>query len=248
MKAQRLRVSGMAFLLVVTSFFACNAQQDNALTKQEKKEGWLLLFDGKTLNGWRRIYTNDIPTRGWEVKDGCIVIEGAKGGESTNVGDLASGNQYRDFELSWEFKLAKNTNTGLKYYVDESLAGANSVASGYAFGLEYQMIDDLNHKGGPIGGKVAGLYELIDASSDKEIRPFGEWNQARIISKDNHIEHWLNGKKVLEYVRGSEEFKALVAKSKFKTASGYGLASQGYIVFQDHGGEASFKNIKIRTL
>lgn len=237
------------FTLILTAAIQpCHAQVENTLTKKEKKEGWQLLFDGKTLNGWRRIYSNEPPTKGWKAENGCLVIEAAQGGESSNVGDLATTGQYDDFEICWEFKLTKDANTGLKYYVDESLAGENNVAKGYAFGLEYQMIDDLNHKKGPTGGLVGGLYELIDASSEKEVRPFGKWNQGRIVSRNNHVEHWLNGKKVVEYERGSTAFNTLIAKSKFKNTRNYGLKPKGSIVFQDHGCAASFRNIKIRIL
>ena len=218
---------------------------DNQLTNKEKKEGWQLLFDGQTMNGWRRIYTDGFPKIGWRVEDGCMLMEENKGGESSFGGDLITTREYSNFDLTFDFKLTPGANSGIKYFVDESIGDPNS---GYGFGPEYQIIDDARVRGTLSGGKLAGLYELIDAPDTKEVNPIGEWNTGRIVSKNNHVEHWLNGKLMLSYVLGSDQFKELVQKSKFKDKEGYAAQAKGYILIQDHGNEVSYKNIKIKEL
>ena len=227
------------------SGLACNpsVSVDNQLTKKEIKDGWRLLFDGKTMNGWRRIYTDSLPKHGWRVEDGCLIVEKSAGGESSNGGDLITIRQYGDFEFSFDFKLTLGANSGIKYFVNESIGNPNS---GYGFGPEYQVIDDEKVKGTLPGGKLAGLYELIDAPATKKANPPGEWNTGRIVSKNNHVEHWLNGELMLTYVLGSDEFKALVGKSKFRNTKGYAEVANGHILIQDHGAKVSYKNLKIK--
>ena len=221
------------------------APRDNQLTRKEKKEGWQLLFDGKSMEGWRRIYTDSPPKRGWHVADGCLTVEDSKGGESSNGGDLITVKEYGNFDLTFDFKLTPGANSGIKYFVNEAIGDPNS---GYGYGPEYQVIDEDRVKNVPLGGKLAGLYELIEAPDTKKVNPVGEWNTGRIVSKDNRVEHWLNGELMFTYVLGSDEFKALVQKSKFKDKEGYAAQSKGHILIQDHGKMVSYKNIKIREL
>ena len=223
--------------------------KDNQLTNKEKKEGWQLLFDGKTMNGWRRIYTNDFPKQGWRVEDDCLIVEKSNSGESANGGDLITVKEYGNFDLTFDFKLTPGANSGIKYFVDEALGNPES---GYGYGPEYQVIDDAHPVFKtdkiPTGCKIGGLYELIEAPDTKKVNPVGEWNTGRIVSKNRHVEHWLNGGLMFSYVLGSDEFKALVQLSKFKDKEGYGAKATGHILIQDHGDKVSYKNIKIREL
>jgi len=230
---------------------ACNhpVSRDNQLTQKEKKEGWQLLFDGRTMNGWRRIYTDSLPKNGWYVEDGCLIVEKDKSGESSNGGDLITIKEYGDFDLTFDFKMTSGANSGIKYFVDESLGNPNS---GYGYGPEYQIIDDAHPifktDRVPVGCKLAGLYELKEAPDTKKVNPVGEWNTGRIVSKDRKVEHWLNGERMFSYVLGSDEFKAWVQKSKFRDTKGYGAVAKGHVLIQDHGDKVSYKNIKIKEL
>ena len=243
MKVIKLTVVAIYSLLTV----ACNnaLPGDNQLTKKEKKEGWSLLFDGQTMSGWRRIYTDSFPKQGWHVADGCLVIEDYQGGESANGGDLITIQEYGNFDFIFDFKLTPGANSGIKYFVNESLGEPNSM---YGYGPEYQVIDDSRMRGTLLGGKLAGLYELIDAPGTKKVNPMGEWNTGRIVSKNNQVEHWLNGELLITYILGSDEFKALVLKSKFKDKEGYAAQAKGHILIQDHGSTVFYKNIKIKEL
>ncbi|MDR2424856.1 MAG: DUF1080 domain-containing protein [Prevotellaceae bacterium] len=250
-----MKISGLVkttLMLGLIMFVACETlpQEDNQLSDKEKNDGWRLLFDGKTMNGWRRIYTDAPPQGGWHIENGCLTVERDKGGESSNGGDLLTVEQFGDFELTFDFNIAPGANSGIKYFVNEAIGDANS---GYGFGPEYQIIDDNAHPifktdNVPIGCKAGGLYELIEAPDTKKINPPGEWNTGKIISKNSRVEHWLNGKLMLNYVLGSDDFKALVQKSKFKDKEGYAAVAQGNILIQDHGDKVRYKNIKIRKL
>jgi len=239
--------TSLAATIVCLFAIACTnpVPGDNQLTQKEKKEGWQLLFDGETMTGWRRIYTKDFPKQGWHVADGCLVVEDNRGGESANGGDLITIKEYGNFDFMFDFKLTPGANSGIKYFVNESIGDPNS---GYGYGPEYQVIDDARVRNVPVGGKLAGLYELIEAPDTKKVNPMGEWNTGRIVSRNNHVEHWLNGELLITYVLGSDEFKALVQKSKFKDKEGYAAQAKGNILIQDHGNMVSYKNLKIKEL
>jgi len=249
-KFAMLSLPMLPMLIVVTLIIAASAQNNtpvNQLTKAEKDAGWRLLFDGKTLNGWRGFHSEKTP-EGWVVEDGCIKKIQAQGEMGRAGGDLITVDQFDNFELSIEWKLSKGANSGIKYLVSESLPPTGK--SGVSF--EYQVLDDDNHpdaKAGIAGNRTAGsLYDLIPASKNKKIKPVGEFNQTRIIVKGNHIEHWLNGVKVVEFDRSSDDYKKHLAESKFKDTKGFGEAKQGHVLLQDHGNAVWFRNIKIRTL
>lgn len=227
------------------------SQPDNTLTAKEKHDGWRLLFDGKTSNGWVGAHENKFPTdpHGWIVKDGMITIQGSKGEESQNVGDIVTTEEFSAFDLKFNFRLSRGANSGVKYFVtlDEQTKGS-------AIGLEYQILDDAVHPDAKLGRNgdrtLASLYDLIPAKKPaSSIRPIGEWNSGEIIVRpNNHVEHYLNGVKVLEYVRKSKEFEDLVKISKYKVWPHFGEAPKGHILLQDHGFTVNFKNIKIKTL
>ncbi|UOY05830.1 DUF1080 domain-containing protein [Muricauda sp. SCSIO 64092] len=221
----------------------------NQLTKNESESGWKLLWDGETTNGWRGARLDDFPEAGWEIKDGELSVLSSGGAESRAGGDIVTTDLYGDFELKVDFKLTEGANSGIKYYVDTDL----NRGPGSSIGLEFQILDDERHPDAKLGNHegsrtVASLYDLIQADTKKPVNPIGEWNTAYIISKENHVEHWLNGAKVLEYERKSKAYRKLVAESKYVKWPNFGEADRGHILLQDHGDYVSFKNIKIRPI
>jgi len=223
---------------------------DNNLSEKEKKDNWKLLFDGKNTSSWKGAFINTFPEKGWKVEDGILMVEPSNGSESKNGGDIITKELFSDFHLKVDFKLTQGANSGIKYFVDPHQPVPTNPRS--AFGLEYQLLDDERHadaKMGRDGNRTIGsLYDLMTANTNKPVKPIGEWNTAEIISKGKHVEHWLNGIKILEYERGSEEFKKLVTMSKYKDLPGFGLVEKGSILLQDHGNKVYFKNIKIKVL
>jgi len=223
----------------------------NQLTGYEKKDGWRLLFDGKTNAGWIGANMTAFPAKpnGWVVRDGTMTILGSAGGEAANVGDIVTKEQFSAFDLSFEFKMSTGANSGVKYFVT-----LNEDTKGSAIGLEYQVLDDKVHPDAKLGRNgdrtLASLYDLIPADKpERFVRPIGAWNTGRIIVyPNNHVEHYLNGIKVLEYERGSKEYRDLVAISKYVIWKNFGEAKQGHILLQDHGFEVNYRSIKIKQL
>jgi hypothetical protein len=223
----------------------------NTLTDYEKKHGWKLLFDGKTPNGWVGANKDVFPTQsnGWVVRDGTMTILKSGGGEAANVGDIVTKEQFGAFDLSFEFKMSTGANSGVKYFVT-----LNEDTKGSAIGLEYQVLDDAVHPDAKLGRDgdrtLASLYDLIKANKPARfVRPIGAWNNGRIVVyPNNHVEHYLNGIKVLEYERGSKEFRDLVAISKYVVWKNFGEAKKGHLLLQDHGFEVNFRSIKIKPL
>lgn len=223
----------------------------NDLTENEKRTGWRLLWDGKTTNGWRGAKLKEFPDKGWEMDDGILKVLSSGGAESRNGGDIVTDNSFSDFELSVDFKITEGANSGIKYFVDSEL----NKGEGSAIGLEFQVLDDEKHpdaKMGKNGNRTVGsLYDLIRAENNgssrgKNFKGVDKWNNARIVVKDGHVEHWLNQIKVVEFDRFSQMFKALVEKSKYEQWENFGRVPEGLILLQDHGDEVSFKSIKIR--
>ena len=221
----------------------------NYLSPYEQQSGWQLLFDGNDSKGWRGAYKDSFPTGEWMIKDGTITVMSSEGKEGGNAGDIVTDKEYSAFDLSFQFKLTPGANSGVKYFVT-----LNEHNSGSAIGLEYQVLDDSLHPDAKLGRDgdrtLASLYDLIPAKKEKRfIHQPGEWNWGRVVVyPNNHVEHYLNGIKVLEYERGSKEYKDLVAISKYKVWENFGEAKQGHILLQDHGNEVSFRSIKIREL
>ena len=221
----------------------------NTLTRYEMKNGWRLLFDGNSTKGWRSVKSNAFPEKGWEIKDGAINVLSFNGGESANGGDIVTEDQFGAFDLTFDFKLSPGANSGVKYFV--TLSEGNT---GSAIGLEYQLLDDSLHpdaKQGRAGNRtLASLYDMIKAEKQPRfLMPIGQWNRGRIVVyPNNHVEHYLNGIKVVEYDRGSQQYRDLVAISKYKVWKNFGEAPKGHILLQDHGSAVSFRSIKIKEL
>lgn len=213
---------------------AVPANLPNRLTAEERRDGWVLLFDGKSLQGWRG-YRQRAAPKGWVVQNGSLVR--AAGGA-----DLITTRAYRNFELALEWKIAPGGNSGIMYHVTEE--GSFS----YETGPEMQVLDDAKHPDGANRLTAAGAcYGLYPAPAGV-VHPAGEWNQVRLVVNGAHVEHWLNGVKVTEYELQSPDWEAKVAASKFAKWKGFGLAPSGYIALQDHGDRVEYRSIRIREL
>ena len=223
------------------------ATPPNTLTAKEKASGWRLLFNGKTSKGWRGFNLAKFPEEGWQIKDGLLVkVPPATPGKSFG-GDIVTEEEFDSFEVAWEFRLTPGANGGLKYLVDEKLVKDSK--NGVSF--EFQLLDDDKHpdaKKGKDGNRKCGaLYDLI-APKEAAAKPIGEWNEARLVVEGNKVEHWLNGKKVVEFERGSDALKMLIADSKYKAIPGFGEAGKGRLLLQDHFNEVAYRNMKVRKL
>jgi len=220
---------------------------DNSISASEAKLGWKLLWDGKTTAGWRGAKLTGFPEKGWSISNGILNVVGAGGKESTNGGDIVTMKKYKNFELVVDFKITDGANSGVKYFVDTDL----NKGEGSSIGCEFQILDDQLHpdaKLGVNGNRTLGsLYDLIPAPKDKFFRK-SDFNTARIVVMGNKVTHYLNDKKTVEYERGTQMWKALVAYSKYSKYPGFGELEEGNILLQDHGDEVWFKNIKIREL
>lgn len=211
-----------------------------ALSVQEKNEGWKMLWDGKTAEGWRGIKSDAFPTSGWDMADGVLtVLPKAAGG---GAGDIITREKFANFILTAEFRLTAGANSGIKYLYDPEVSGGTT--------LEYQVLDESHPdaaKGRDGNRKVASFYDVMPAAGAQP-KPVGEWNAAMIVCRGSHVEHWLNGKRVLAFERGSEAFRAAVAQSKFSKYPNWGEQAAGHILLQDHQDKVSYRNIKIKVL
>jgi hypothetical protein len=202
------------------------------------------LFDGKSSNGWISAKTGEFPKSGWEIKDGILSVL-SKDAAPERGGDIITKKTFKAFELKFDFNIAEGANSGVKYGIGNN---------GPGLGLEYQLLDDEKHpdaKMGIDGNRTLGsLYDLIKADKEARfVKKPGEWNRARIVvMPDNTVQHWLNERKIVEYKRGDEKYKALVAKSKYAKNENFGLAPETPILLQDHGDNVQFMNIKIKEL
>lgn len=219
----------------------------NELSEREKAEGWKLLFDGTSNNGWRSYRVSSFPQTGWEIKDGTISIIPSSI-EPKRGGDIVTAETFKDFELVFDFKYTKGANSGVKYFIGE---GSEPGTVGL-IGCEYQVLDDRNHpdaKAGINGNRtLSSLYDLIPAAKDKRDNGIDMWNRGTIIVRGNHVEHWLNGQKTLEYERKSPEWYGYVAKSKFNVNKGFAEVERGHLLLQDHTDRVYYRNIKIKEL
>lgn len=244
MKRTTIAIASAALIIILSC--ASGSQPDNSLSSKEIKEGWQLLFDGSTSAGWMNAVTKSFPETGWEIKDGTLAtnpdLKSEHGG-----GDIVSTGKYKDFELSVDFNYKPGANSGIKYFIDTERDNGEY----RSIGCEYQILDDNLHpdaKEGLTGNhKLACLYDLIPPVNVKTNGP-DAWDNARIIVKGSHVQHWLNGQMTVEYERGSKKWQEAVSKSKFKDVPGFGETIEGRILLQEHGDAVAFKNIKIRKI
>ena len=211
----------------------------NQLTEEEKTAGWKLLFDGQSLNGWK-FYKNK-PNDSWEVIDGTLHCKPFADEKENNRADIMTIDQYENFELAFDWKIGEQGNSGVMFRVIEEYDQP------YLSGPEYQVMD-MNAPGDVKDVHKTGANYDMHAAAAAVPNPTGEWNQSRLLVNENHVEHWLNGVKVVEYELNSDDWKKRKEAGKWKDAVGYGASKKGHIDFQDHNQEAWFRNIKIKTL
>lgn len=244
-------------LLFAGLFFNCKKaekQLNNTLTKAEIEEGWELLFDGKTFNGWRGLGRDTVETNNWKIEDGMIrkvnsrEIPPLPNGETINGGDLMTVETFDDFELSFEWKIKEAGNSGIKYNVSEELT--NEWGSKYsALGFEYQILDDGHEMYRDLKPHqfTGALYEMFPPEN-VQLKPVGEFNMSKIVLRGNHGEHWLNGVKVVEFEFAAANFDSLFQLSKYAKYPGFGQRRKGHIVITNHNDDSWYRNIKIKKL
>jgi hypothetical protein len=230
-------------LIAASAPLAAAPQKDsapNTLTAAEKAAGWTLLFDGRTLDGWRGYKKADASGLRWKIDDGALTLP-AETAPGTRAGDIISKATFEQFELVFDWRIAPGGNSGVKYFILEDRDSA--------IGHEYQVIDDERHADAKVGPhrQTAAFYDVLPAA-DRPLKPAGEWNTTRIVVRGQTVEHWLNGKKVLQYELGSPALKAAIEKSKFKGIERFGTRQNGHILLQDHGNQVWFRTIKIHRL
>lgn len=263
----KMRTFNFVGLLLVLSLYACqkkvnkkksetksNIAAHNTLSNEEVQEGWKLLFDGETFKGWRTLGQKVVQMELWKVEKGQIhkinsgEVPSLPDGQPVEGGDLMTIDTYDNYELYFEWKILKAGNTGLKYNVSEELSQKYSKNS--ALGFEYQLLDD---KDTLYAGKLkishysGSLYDMIPAKNIK-LKPLGEFNSSRIIIDGNHVQHWLNGEKALEYDFASKQLDSLYQLSKYKDYPHFLDKRKGHIILQNHKDDAWFRNIKIREI
>lgn len=233
---------------IITVVGCSSLSQQNQLTPQEKSQGWILAFDGESFKGWRGINRNEMPPGHWVVENGCIKkVPNSDVPEGSSGGDILIDRKFTNFEFSLDWKISTHGNSGIKYNVSEEMSGGHG-----ALGFEYQIIDDAGHPGVSLEeiNTTGCLYALLppEKPEEKVLYPVGEWNTSRILVNGTHGEHWLNGKKLLEFEIDSPELNALIEQSKYSKTPNFGDKRTGYIVLQDHSTAAWYRNIKYRVL
>lgn len=221
--------------------------QQNTLSAAETAAGWKLLWDGKTSNGWRSAKGSDFPSAGWKIENGELIIHETGGAESAAAGDIITQEKFSDFELSVDFKITPGANSGIKIFVDPEI----NQGQGSAIGPEFQILDDERHPDAKLGREgnrtIGSLYDMIPAPATKRVYPPGCWNTAHILSAGKKVTFTLNGVKTVEFERGSEEWRKIVAVSKYSKWNAFGELAEGHILLQDHGNTVAYRNVKIRV-
>lgn len=243
-----------AVAFTARSVSAQGRSRPNELTSAERAAGWRLLFDGKTFAGWRGLGYDSVPTAHWTIVNGAIEkvaranVLKMPNGKPVNGGDLMTVDTFKDFELAFEWKVTRGANSGVKYNVSEEFSERHGSAHA-ALGFEYQIEDDIDGDDiAPPSHLTGALYDVFPAGSEKRLNPVGEWNSSRIVLRGNHAEHWLNGKKIVEFDLGTPRTDSALAKSKYKSIEGFADRRTAHVVLQDHNDEVYFRDIKIREL
>lgn len=235
------------FILLLISVSAF-AQKPNTLTSTERKMGWKLLFDGKTMKGWRNFYKKDLSSGAWQVSDNSIMLEYdyKEGGVSKAGGEITTDGVYENFELAIDWKISAGGNSGIIFNAQEDDEKKHPFS--WYTGPEFQVLDNDGHKDGKISKHRAGnLYDIFKYEPEN-VKPVGEWNKAMIQQKNGHVKLFINNRMVIEYTIGSEEYTKAIAVSKFKDNPNWGTYTKGHIVLQDHGNKVWYRNIKIRMI
>ena len=247
-----LKSSILTICIAITIFSGCSSanqpasqqsnQQPNTLSSKERKDGWVLLFDGQTTSGWHGYNKTTIPAI-WKVVDGSIMLD-SKSRTRGSGGDLVTDQEFEDYEFSTEWRITEAGNSGIIFNVKED----KKYSATYSTGLEMQVLDNIKASDNKKGNHLAGLlYDLSGTPELSKPKPVGEWNVARIVQKKGHLTLYFNGIKTFDMQLGTGEWKALVANSKFKGWPDF-ATPKGRISFQDHRHEVAFRNVKIRTL
>lgn len=223
---------------IAVSGCSSTGSEINTLTKKEVKNGWKLLMDGKSLDNWKTFNGGEVT--GWRIQDGILYNSGEG---SDHGGDIITKDEFQNFELYLEWKIGAESNSGIFFHVQEGIVNAI-----YESGPEYQLIDDTGWPDQLNASQYSGANYDMHPPVNANVAPPGEWNKTRLIVKGPHVEHWLNGRKVVEYELWNEEWYKMKNNSKWKNMPHYGAAKKGHIGLQDHGGLTMFRNIKIREL
>jgi hypothetical protein len=238
-------IRNLFLAFAVTGLLLCtglNVRADdtpsNTLTDKEKSTGWKLLFDGKTTEGWRAYKGKSVGSK-WKVIDGALTLKAKEKGQG---GDIVTAEQYDNFDFTFEWRVTPHANSGIMYRVSEEHGAP------YETGPEYQILHNQGHPDGRHKETSAASCYAVYAPTKDMTKPVGAWNKGRILVNGNHVEHWLNGEKVVEFEFGSDDWKHRIAHSKFKDMSAFGKEKKGHIDLQDHGDEVAYRNLKIKIL
>jgi len=250
----------LAGLIVAAVLLACSGNKNatsgqmNTLTPAEKADGWTLLFDGKSFDGWTGLGRDEIPSEYWVIDNGTMKklesdkVPTAADGQPLIGGDIMTVKTYRNFELQFDWKISEGGNSGVKYNVSEELSTSHEPVHA-ALGYEYQVLDDERHPDAENPTHRAGaLYDLIAPNDNKHVNPAGEWNHSRIVFNGTHGEHWLNGEKILEFDIDSPDFIKRFQASKYADIPNFREKKDGHIVLQDHIQAVWYRDLKIREL
>ena len=224
------------------------------LSDEERAAGFKSLFDGHSTDAWRAWDGKAFPKKGWVVEDGCLKCEASNGRPNGGGGDLVTRDEFVAFDLRWEWKISPKGNSGLKYFLRKQGKEFVPLYAGDKgkdyLGHEYQMLDDEGHPDGKRGGNhvTGSFYDILPPNDTKAVRPVGQFNESRILVRGDHVEHWLNGKKVVEFDLGSETLNAAIQKSKYHKLPGFGTKIKTAFLLQDHGTEVWFRNVRVRDL
>lgn len=235
------KLAALVAAALVAQLAAAGRDAQDTRTAAGQSEKWTPLFDGKSLDGWRGYNRPDASGTRWSVEDGQLTVPPNDGRDTRGARDLITTATFRQFDLTWEWRIAPGGNSGLKYFVLEDRDAA--------IGHEYQMIDDERHADAKIGPhrQTAAFYDVFPAAN-RPLKPAGEVNTSRVLVRGNHVEHWLNGQRVLQYELDSPELRAAIEKSKFKGIERFGKLQDGHILIQDHGDRVWFRDIRIRKI
>jgi hypothetical protein len=223
---------------IVVAFILCLVTLASESTVAKPK--WQVLFDGKSTTAWRGFRRQTFPEKCWVIEGKSLKT--VAGCDKSDQIDIITQNQYKDFELELEWRVAPGANSGIIYLVSEDEDQT------WRTGPEMQVLDDEKHPDGKIANTSAGSLFALIAPTNKTLRPVGEYNQARLVVTNGHVEHWLNGKRILEYDLASDTLRSLIAQSKFKNFQKFARMTEGYIALQFHGDEVWYRNVRIREI